>query len=647
MKAIFRSTALTLLLSLFLTGCAPVTTPSTEYNTKDTNDHEVLKTFDNTDTNEDPTLPGTTSSEADGNTTEEKQPTVIDPEIDENGFTYKQRNSIAMLYHLSIISEEIRIAKNNRLILDDIHSSLLNDINPDAIDETTQEHLDDLRDIIYSYIGIANKRERLLYIYNQSKAASLRNSLPDPIAVLSMANSVNWVQLAVSAVFSLADSYTNYKNASDSAAHEYLTSGWELDDEESLLLFKSRGRAFDYMVDIVQEYAIDGKTTLNNRAIETFAEICAIDNLHQRIRRLESEKDTYKLLGNYWLELADSYYETEQYRECLKAVKNYTALSTGIFRKDYNYVEILPKAIVAAQKTYTGDTYVNEISSLADDILINTETTNWSLRYFAAQVYLDLYGKTEDREYLKKAYNIAYDNIAVLVDEQKDINSAYFSDVKEATIEKPDYSYMDDSEKKAAEKTYKEEKKRADEYNKALKESRVTELPSTYEPLALSCDLLFALAEKINISDDDKASIESILQTKSKGVFITETINRKYSFSQPAIKQSIELTKEKILIPVSLLSSNSVITVSVTDKGKTENLSDCAVTKVERKGNGIDTFFAHVSGNALKKYPWSAESKVTVTISEGRGAEPLTFKFRVSEYKDYFLFGDKVVFEAE
>ena len=53
----------------------------------------------------------------------------------------EQRNSFSMMYHLAITAEEIRTSKDNRAALEDIYTSLLNDINPGAIDETTQEHL--------------------------------------------------------------------------------------------------------------------------------------------------------------------------------------------------------------------------------------------------------------------------------------------------------------------------------------------------------------------------------------------------------------------------------------------------------------------------------------------------------------------------
>ena len=567
--------AISLLSAIFVTSCGSVpasTTPneSDPVVTTDAITDAIASTEE---------IPATTDA-----------PVVVVPSVDEYGFTEEQRNSFAMLYHLSITAEKIRISKDNRLILDDIYTSLLNDINPGAIDETTQDHLESLRDVIKAYINISTKRERLQYIYNQNKASSIRSAVPNPLAILSMASSFNWKQLVVSTAFTFVDSYNNYKISEEATNMEYLMSGWELDDEEMATIQRNREKAFDYMVDIVQEYHLDGKLTLNENAIETFAEICTIESIPQKTRRLESEESTYKLLGNYWLELANCYYETAEYQKCLDSIAKYKALSTGIYRKDYNYVQILPKVIVAAQETYSGEAYISNISTFANDILENTTTDEWSIRYFAAQVYLDLYAKTNNNKYLETAYNIAYDNVTILLDEQRKLNATYLANVKEETISEPDYRYMTASEKTEAEKTFKEEQKRIKAYNKQLKANRKTELVSMYEPLILNCDLLFALAEKMNITDKEKTKIEAILQTSTNGVFLAEPINNHYSFHKPAPSHSIEFTKSEIVIPASILVANSVITVKVTDNGKTETFTDCVVTSVDRKATDIESF---------------------------------------------------------
>ncbi len=243
----------------------------------------------------------------------------------------EQLNSFAMMYYLAITAEEIRTSHDNRLILDDIYTSLLNDINPGAIDEITQDHLKNLRDIIKSYLLISTKRERLQFIYNQEKAAAIRSAVPNPLAILSMANSLDWKRLAMSVVYTAVDSYTSYKSATENADMNFLMSGWELDDEEVATVQKNRDRAFDYMVDMVQEYHLDGMLTLNERAISEFAEICDIESPYERISRLVDEEKTYQLLGNYWLELADCYFETDEYAKCISCIDKYKEIAAPIY----------------------------------------------------------------------------------------------------------------------------------------------------------------------------------------------------------------------------------------------------------------------------------------------------------------------------
>ena len=559
----------------------------------------------------------------------------------------EQMNSFSMMYYLAITAEEIRTSKDNRLALEDIYTSLLNDINPGAIDEITQDHLKNLRDIIKSYLSISVKRERLQFIYNQEKAAAVRSAVPNPLAILSVANSMDWRKLALSVVYTAVDSYNNYKKAGESADMAFIMSGWELDDEEKDTVMKNRDRAFDYMVDMVQEYHLDGLKTLSEKAIERFAEICATENASERIKLLRADESSYELLGNYWLELANAYFETSQYAKCLDCVSRYNELSTGIYRKDYNYLQILPKAVVAAQVTYSGEKYISATSEFADAIINNTTTDDWSSRYFATQVYLDLYSKTNDKAYIEKAYKIISENVTTLLKEQRSINSTYLNPIVEQTATEPDYRYMTENEKKTAEKEFKKEKDRVKTYNKALKKSRETELLTLYEPLVVNCELLFALADQLDIDKSEMADIEAILQTGSNGVFLVKPINDIYSFTQKNNTYSIDFQKDEIIIPAYLLTAESTIVVMVKQSSETFVFTDCVVDEVERQGNTIDTFYAHISSKQLKKHEWAADSKITVVITYGDAYDKtVNFDFVVSEYAAHW-YGDKVVFKAQ
>ena len=558
----------------------------------------------------------------------------------------EQLNSFSMMYYLAITAEEIRISKDNRLLLDDIYTSLLNDINPGAVDEITQDHLKSLRDIIKQFISVSTKRERLQYIYNRSKASAIRNAVPNPIGILAMVNSNDWKKLAISVTYSVVDSYNQYKKASENADNEFLMSGWELDDEELSAVQKNRDAAFDYMVDMVQEYHLDGLLTLNEKDIGKFAEICAIEEIPERTKRLVAEEGTYRLLGNYWLELADCYFETDRYSKCLECVDKYNELATGIYRKDFNYLQVLPKAIVAAQNVYKGDKYISVIDQFASEIMKNTSTEEWSTRYFVAQTYLDLYTRTNNAKYLDSAYDIAYNNVTVLLKGQRQLNDAYLNPVKDVVVNEPDYRYLTDSEKKIKKKEFKEEQARVKTYNKAQKEKRKTELPPLYEPLILNCELLFALAEERGIDAEDKKEIQAILKTESNDIFIVKTVNDTYSFNQKG-DYEILLEKDLIKIPADLMTEGSKVSVEVIDNNNTVTFDDYKVTKVERKGATVDTFVVIVTSQSQKKYAWTADSKVIVTITYGDVYDRMeSFKFKVAEFNDGF-FGTKVVFERE
>ena len=189
--------------------------------------------------------------------------------------------------------------------------------------------------------------------------------------------------------------------------------------------------------------------------------------------------------------------------------------------------------------------------------------------------------------------------------------------MNELTVDEPDYRFMTEEEKKEVEQEYKDEQKRLKAYNKSLKETRKTELPSLYEPLVLNCELLFALADEINISNQEKSEIEAILQTGSNGVFMVDPINAHYSFSTNDFNRSIELQKDKVIIPVNLLSADAKVVVTVTDNGQTVTFDDCVVTEVKREGDTVDSFFAHVSSKQMKAYKWTADSRATVKITYG------------------------------
>lgn len=550
--------------------------------------------------------------------------TFIDEEEELND---AQKNSIAMLNYLATLSREINDSKNSRMFLEEAYASLINNTNPEKVNELTESHLSSLLDIIEKYRLITVKRERLQYIYDQNKALAIKDAVPNPVALLSAATSLDLKRLAGSVIYMAVDSYSSYKTYNNELDNEFLQEGWILDDEEAENLHDSRKRAFMFMLEIVREEELPGELALNETAVKNFVSWKNNDNVYQRIQFLESEEKTYNAFGNYWLELAESYYEIGEYNKCLESIDKYEKLEADIFRKDYYFAQIMPKVLVAATEVYSTEDYIPVAERYLEILMENTELTEWSLRYFAAQMYIDLYTKTQNIQYLDKAYEVTLNNVNNLIEEQKVLNDTYLADVTEVAI-------PDDATK--------EEKKQIKEYNKSLKNERKTELPPVYEPLVLNCDLLFALAKERNISASEKSKVDGILN----GAFLSETYKSRYSFSKSEQVLDAEFNKNELVIPVEFLSENATIKVMVTVDGKQTEYDDWIVKKVERQSEEIKSFTTLIVSEKAKKQTWSADSRVKVAICDGENYEPIIIDFEVSNYKEgWAVLPDTVEFE--
>ncbi|MDD5900625.1 MAG: hypothetical protein PUC73_07025 [Lachnospiraceae bacterium] len=554
-------------------------------------------------------------------------PEPVEDELDE-----AQKNSIAMLNYLAVLSQEINSSKNSRMFLEEAYASLINNTNPEKVNELTESHLSSLLDIIEKYRMISVKRDRLQYIYDQNKAKAMKEAMPDPVGLLSAVVSLDLKRFAASAIYMAVDSYSSYQAYNNDIAQEFLQDGWVLDDDEAANLHDSRKRAFMFMIEIVREDNLPGELALNESSVEKFVTWKNNTNVYQRIQFLESEEETYKAFGNYWLELADCYYEQEEYRKCLRAMDKYEELQADIFRKDYYLAQALPKAIIAAKEVYSYKEYEKVADRYLEMLLQNTESSDWSLKYFAAEMYLDLYVITNNSKYMTKAYDIAKNNVNNLVDEQRLMNSAYLAEVQEVVV---------------PENVTKDEKKQIKEYNKALKEKRETELPPVYEPLLLNCELLFALADEIGISAAEKKTIEGILRNNGERLFLTDRLEQEFSFFYTEPESAAKFDKDKLILPVTLVSEKSRLKVTVVNGGKVTFYEVWKVKEIEREKDDVDSFTVTYTNETISKQQWSKDAtvKVEIFMDESKEECKQEVNFKVSKYKTWGVLPDEVEFE--
>ena len=328
-------------------------------------------------------------------------------------------------------------------------------------------------------------------------------------------------------------------------------------------------------------------------------------NLPSKIQWLEDNQNVYAKFSPYWLELAKGYYKTENYSKCLDSISQYEATSTRIFRKDYNYAEVLPLAMVSAKETMDQSLYIETVEKYAEAVIENTDDDDWALRYFVAQIYLDLYNETQKKEYISKSYDIILNSVNVLVENQKKLNATYLADVQKASV---------------PEGATKQQKKDIKKYNKLLKEKRKTELPPVNEALYLNCDLLFTLADQMSLSLKEREKIDLILHEGGEKLFLTKVLDDKFRFWGSDDKTSVNdinvtFDGRKLMIPTTLIADKSVISVKVNGDSGKETFNDWIVNKVKRPKNvkGSD-FIVTFTSKSAKKYKYKAKDIITVQI---------------------------------
>ena len=546
----------------------------------------------------------------------------------------KQQSSIAMLNYMTVLTQEINSSANSKIYLDNVYSSIVNNINPNAVDEDSLYQIRSLLNTIYSYQSIETKRERLQYLYEQNQANAILKAVPNPMSVLNIALSGDYVKMAVSAVFLVIDSAASYETYKSEVEKEFLQENWALDDAAAESLHESRKEAFTYMVEMCQKHGLPGKLALNEKSVENFVSWKNNDNITRRIEFLEKNQDTYKAYGKYWLVLSDSYYENGDFDKCLKCIDTYEDLHIDTFRKDRDLAKALSKAVLAAQNEYSGVKYNTLAEKYANTILSNIEPEDWALRFFSAQTYYDLYARTKNKDYLQKAYDLTVENVNYLIDEQQSKNKEYTAELVKIEAKKDDP---------------KEKKNEIKEYNKWREKERKTELPPVYQPLMLNCDFLVGLAEEIGISDTEKTKLDNMLHPKGSSLFLVQPLDDLYRFTNKAdsLAPDIVFNGKKLEIPVTQVAFESTIKVTVTEGGTETVYDDWKLEKVDRKTKGdINTFNAIYESKGIGKQKYSENSSIKVEIIPPKGCsyENVEYSFKASKSKKLFVI-DGIGFE--
>lgn len=548
----------------------------------------------------------------------------------------EQRNSIGVLNYLAYLTKEIESKKDNRLYLESAYSSLYNNTYMNAIDAATLGQVKSLLTALNNFKMLAVKRQRLEYLYEQNQAQAIRNAIPSPLSVMNIIQSGSWQKALVSVVFMAIDSAASYASSKSAADMEYLQSGWELDDEETSILHNGHLDSLDYMWEIIHDYELPGDLALNENDVSRFVDWQNKSNIVSRIRFLESNQSVYQGFGEYWLVLAENYYQDGKMDKCLEALKSYETYSTRIFRKDYHYAKVLPMAIAAAAEIYDKKQYVEEASRYASRIISNSDQEDWVLRYYAAETYVELAGATGENNYLNKAYNIVLDNVNYLVQEQLGNNATYLADVKLEAIPKD-----------AGEK----QRKELEAYNKGLQDKRKTALPPVSDSLVLNCDLLYSIAEQLGIKETERATIEGILFGNNDVLFLNSSMNTLYSYEQNEPDSipldAVSFDGKVIRIPAQYLTEDSTISLGGIDAaGKLFSIDDWTIKEVTRKDQSdFSSFEATFTSKNAETFTYNENGTVWINVNPSGNDHTENYQLTFSVSKKQNFLSQQIVFQ--
>lgn len=570
-------------------------------------------------------------------------------------------NSVALLNYFAVLSQEVVSSKNSRIQLERISDEVFNNIKYNVIDEDTQAYIKDLQENIESLRMADKKRERVQYLFEQEQAANIKSAVPNPISLFSGISSKSLVQLVSSIVYMSIDSYTGYKNAQTESEMKKLQQDWELDDEQDSALEDQRQATFDYSVNIVRKTKYE-KSTLTPNTVKDFVDIKNNKNVKSRLTSLRSEtnQNQYKSYGGYWLLLADTYYQDKAYEKCLDSIKEYEKLNINIFRTDTEYAQEIPVAVAACQELHNSGkmsdvVYMRNLARFAKKLQENTKDSDWKLRYEEAQIYIEIYNLTESSGYLKKAYEVLKNNVNNLKDEQIKLNEQYLKDVD--LMEVPKKAAFNASNN--VKKKNKKQRQEAEAFNEAVEQTRKTELAPIYEPLKLNLDLLFEVADKIDISTEEAEAMDAILHEKQ--LFINPNVDMKYWMTNAEMKNAehqkvslqkdipITFDKKEITIPADYMASDASIEVIIDTSKKGEQVFKdwkCAeVTRGEKDKNDVSypdssSFVAHYTSEEYKKekVDFSDGDTVTIKITPGGDEDCVMYsaRFEIHAHKVIF-----------
>lgn len=344
----------------------------------------------------------------------------------------KITNEIMLMNFIGVRLEEIIRTESTVLLKDTIDLIQKGGIKFTTIDKKTQSYLQSLFDSTTNWKLEEMDRNRLLYNYSQRESRAMSEALkPGVMALLTTAIASATTKDPLTAVLSIgslvADGVSSYYGSIEQSEQDYDEGNFKLDKERLKTIEGIKKNFFDYCNDMVRDNNIPENMIVYQTKAEKYGENLLESNLSSRLKYFEDNVNLFDGLPSIHLELAKCYFEKGDYKKCVAEIDKYNESNVNIFNNDETLINTFPLAFAAASKYMSSseyETYVVKNMKYAEELenlLLNGDIKNMlpMFRYKNILVYMDLYRKTNKKEYLDKAYNKCKTNIIPLVREQR------------------------------------------------------------------------------------------------------------------------------------------------------------------------------------------------------------------------------------
>lgn len=169
-----------------------------------------------------------------------------------------------------------------------------------------------------------------------------------------------------------------------------------------------------------------------------------------------------------------------------------------------------------------------------------------------------------------------------------------------------------------------------------LKEIRKKELPPVDNALLINLQLLFSVADQIDIDSTEKEEVDEIIHQNDKELYLTTAIDNYFWYGNQGIIEKTGSFKKRVLtIPASYVNDNSKIVV--THCGKEDTIyEDWSISSVERPKNSVDVdkFKVSYKSKTIDDAPIRDGDTIIVQIYPyEEDFEPMELKFIAHENK--------------